>query len=73
MAISQAKRDANNRWDKENMQLVACKIRKEDALLFNEYGIDKNTIFNALLREFIYKCINKNTNDKSIIEITQNE
>ncbi len=71
MAISQAKRDANNRWDKENMQLVACKIRKEDALLFKEYASENNTTVNALLREFIYKCINKNTNDESSIEASK--
>jgi len=31
MAVSRAKRASNNKWDKENMKLVACKIKKEDA------------------------------------------
>lgn len=67
MAVSRAKRDANNRWDKENMQLVACKIRKEDALAFKEYANENNTTVNALLREYIYKCINKSTDDENLI------
>jgi hypothetical protein len=59
MAVSRAKRASNNKWDKENMKIVACKIKKEDAEAFKRYAEDNNTTSNALLRNFVYKCINK--------------
>ena len=59
MAVSRAKRTSNNKWDKENMKLVACKIRKEDAEAFKQYAEDNNTNTNALLRNYIYSCLGK--------------
>jgi len=59
MAVSRAKRASNNKWDKENMKLVACKIKKEDAEAFKQYADDNDTTPNALLRTYIYKCIDK--------------
>ena len=59
MAVSRAKRASNNKWDKENMKLVACKIKKEDAEAFKKYADDNATTPNALLRKYIYKCIDK--------------
>lgn len=59
MAVSRAKRASNNKWDKENMKLVACKIKKEDAEAFKKYADDNDTTPNALLRKYIYKCIDK--------------
>lgn len=53
------KRASNNKWDKENMKLVACKIKKEDAEAFKQYADDNDTTPNALLRKYIYKCIDK--------------
>lgn len=59
MPVSRAKRASNNKWDKENMKLVACKIRKEDAEAFKQYAEDNNTNPNALLRNYIYSCLGK--------------
>ena len=59
MPVSRAKRTSNNKWDKENMKLVACKIRKEDAEAFKQYAEDNNTNTNALLRNYIYSCLGK--------------
>ena len=41
------------------MKNVACKLKKEDAEAFKEYATVNNTTPNALLRDFIYKCIGK--------------
>ncbi len=57
MPISRAKRAANNKWDAANMQLVACKIRKEQAEKFKKYAKDNGTTSNALIRDFIMSCI----------------
>lgn len=59
MPVSRAKRASNNKWDKENMKIVACKIRKEDAEAFKQYAEDNNTNPNALLRNYIYSCLGK--------------
>ena len=57
MAISRAKRAANNKWDSENMKIVACKIRKDYAEKFKQYAVDNQTTTNALLKDFILKTI----------------
>lgn len=59
MAVPRAKRAANNKWDAENMKIVACKIKKEDAEAFKDFAQANNTTPNALLRGYIYKCIDK--------------
>ena len=59
MAVSRAKRTANNKWDAENMKLVACKVKKEDAEAFKDYADANDTTPNALLRGYIYTCIGK--------------
>lgn len=57
MTVSRAKRASNNKWDKENMKIVACKIRSDKAEKFKEYAAKKQTTPNALLRSYIYDCI----------------
>ncbi len=57
MTVSRSKRAANNKWDKENMKIVACKIKKEQAELFAQYAADHKTTVNALLREYILSKI----------------
>ena len=60
VSVPRAKRAANNKWDAENMKNIACKIKKEEAEAFKEYAAERKTTPNALLRNFIYKCIGKN-------------
>ena len=59
MPVPRAKRQANDKWDSENMKHVACKIKKEDAEAFKAYATENRTTPNALLRKFIYRCIGK--------------
>ena len=67
MPVSRAKRASNNKWDKENMKIVACKIKKEDAEAFKQYADDNNTSPNALLRNYIYNCLGKDIKDNENI------
>lgn len=62
MPISRAKRAANNRWDAENMQIVACKIKKTDAEKFKECAKANGTTPNALLKDFIFRYISDDSN-----------
>lgn len=57
MAVPRKKRASNNKWDKENMKLVACKIRADKAERFKQYAEEHGTTPNALLRGYIYTCI----------------
>ena len=59
MAISEAHKKGNRKWDAANMKIVACKIKKEEAERFKQYAQDHNTTPNALLREYVRKCINE--------------
>lgn len=57
MTVPRKKRASNNKWDKENMKIVACKIRADKAERFKQYAEDNKTTPNALLRGYIYDCI----------------
>ncbi|MGN0182138.1 MAG: hypothetical protein ACI4DP_06990 [Candidatus Ornithomonoglobus sp.] len=59
MAVSEKQKQYRNKWDKANMKLVACKIKKEYADEFMKYAVDKGTTVNALLKDYVYKCIGK--------------
>lgn len=59
MTVSRSKRAANNKWDKENMKIVACKLKTEDAEAFKQYANDNGTTPNALLRGYVLKCLDK--------------
>ena len=57
MPVSEKKKATNAKWDKENMRTVATRIRKEEAEAFGRYAEERNTTPNALLREYVRKCI----------------
>ena len=57
MTVPRKKRASNNKWDKENMKIVACKIRADKAERFKQYAEENKTTPNALLRGYIYDCI----------------
>jgi len=57
MPLSDARKKANKKWDSENMQIVACKIRKDTAAKFKEVSKSNGTTPNELLRNFIQEYI----------------
>ena len=57
--ISAAKRRANDKWDRENMVTIACKLRKEDADAFREYARQNGKAVNTLLKSYVFRCIGK--------------
>ena len=54
---SEAKRRANDKWDKKNMAILSCKIKKDEALAFKIYAGKLGKTSNALLKEYVFKCI----------------
>ena len=60
MAVSDAKKKANAKWDSENMATLACKVKKDDAAAFKLFCQNKNKTTNTVLREFVLSCIKEN-------------
>lgn len=57
MGVSKARREANDRWDKENMLTIGCKLKKEDALAFKEYSAKQGKTANTMLKDYVIRCI----------------
>lgn len=58
--LTDAKRRANNKWDKENMANICCKMRREIAEEFKAAAKANGTTPNALIRSWIDAYIQKN-------------
>ena len=63
MPISDAKRKANNKWNRENRVTFGCSTNKEEAAAFREYAEKQGKTPNALLKGFILSCIRPVTDD----------
>lgn len=57
MAISEAKKKANAKWDSENMSTLSCKVKKTQAEKFKGYCGECGKTSNAILREYVLSCI----------------
>lgn len=57
MAVSDAKKKANAKWDSENMATLACKTKKEQAEKFKSYCTAIGKTSNAVLRDYVLDCI----------------
>lgn len=51
MAISEKKKISNAKWDKENMSVLACKVRKDFAEEFRAACAASGTTSNAVLKQ----------------------
>ncbi len=59
MAVSQAQKKANAKWDKENMTTLGCKVKKSEAIQFKEYAKRQGTTANSLLKNYVLSSIKK--------------
>ena len=53
MPVSEKKKASNQKWDKENMTVIGCKVRKEEAERIKKYAADHGTNVNALLLGYV--------------------
>ncbi len=65
MSLTDAKRKANNKYIKENMTVLGCKVKKTDADLFREIAKQRNTTINAALKQALENMAN-NKEDNTI-------
>lgn len=63
MAISEAKKKSNAKWDKENMATLGCKVKRDQAERFKQYAADHGKTGNTLLKEYVLACINGTLGD----------
>ncbi len=54
-----SKRQANNKWDKENMATLGCKVKKEEAEKFKAYAYEHGKTPNTVLKEYVKECISE--------------
>ena len=65
IAPSEAQKKASIKWDKENMSVVGCKVKKEQAEKFKAYCASLGKTSNAVLRDYVLDCIDeKEAGDK---------
>lgn len=53
MAVSDKQKQYRNKWDAENMTVLGCKLRKEDADKFRAACKEMDTTPNAVFKEAI--------------------
>lgn len=59
MAVSDAKKKANSKWDAANMATLACKVKKSQAESFRQYCADNGETVNSVLQSYILTCISE--------------
>lgn len=57
MAVSEKKKASNAKWDRANMVVLSCKVRKEKAEVFKAYAAQRGKTSNTLIKEYVLNCI----------------
>ena len=57
MSPSEAQKRASNKYIKEHMATLGCKVRKEEAAAFKDYASKQGKTANTVLKEYVLKCI----------------
>lgn len=57
MAITESRKRANAKWDKENMTTLGCKIKRTQAAAFKVYCENQGSTSNTVLKDFVLGCI----------------
>ena len=64
MAVSDAKKKANAKWDSENMATLACKVKREQADKFKAHCAGVGKTSNAVLRDYVLESIGEESPQK---------
>lgn len=55
--VSEARKKANAKWDKENMATLGCKVKRTEAEAFKAYAKEQGKTANTILKDFVLDCI----------------
>ena len=61
MAVKKKKKRASNKYNREHMATLGCKVKKEHAERFKQYAAEKGTTSNAMLSRYVLDCIGENS------------
>ena len=57
MPVSEAQKKSRDKWDRENMTTLGCKVKKEDAAAFRAFAKEQGKTTNTVLKEYVQECI----------------
>ncbi len=57
MAVSDAQKRAANKYIKEHMSTLACKVRKEQAIAFRAYCKTRGMTSNTAIKAYVMSCL----------------
>ena len=57
--VTEARKRANAKWDKENMVVLACKVKRETAEQFKAACAAQGTTSNAVLQQAVKAYLNE--------------
>ena len=57
MPPSEAQKRAADKYNREHMSTLGCKVTKEQAQAFKEYCQSKDSTANKMLRDYVMNCI----------------
>ena len=59
MPPSEAQKRAADKYNREHMSTLGCKVTKEQAQAFKEYCQSKDSTANKMLRDYVLNCISE--------------
>lgn len=68
MALSEARKRANAKWNKANTKNAACTLTLEEHAAFKAYAEARGKTISALLLEYVRGCIAEDIEQKKNIE-----
>lgn len=63
--VRESQKKARDKWDKENMGTLACKVKKSQAEKFKDYAKSNGTTANALLKKYVLETIHETEEDEN--------
>ena len=69
--VTEARKRANAKWDKENMVVLACKVKRETAEQFKAACAAQGTTSNAVLQQAVKAYLEEHPEQKHTARDTQ--
>lgn len=60
MPLSESRKRANSKWDKENLKMLVTKVRRDDAEKFAQLCKENNLSVHKAIKSFVMDCLSKN-------------
>lgn len=68
MALRESQKRASLKWDKENMTVLSCKMKKEQAVAFRSYCEGRGKKSNTVLKDYVLSCIEERDSGGNLTE-----